>query len=463
MVKKDKSSLNIIWNFFTSVRLTVVVLLSLALTSVIGTLIPQNESPHAYIKAYGEVFFKLFKALDIFDMYHSWWFQLLLATLTVNIIVCSIDRLSSLWKTIFVKEPSFRIKRFRKLGQKEIFTDKRPIARLKEIYEPVIRRSFAYLRAEDTDKGIAIFAEKGRWTRLGVYIVHFSVICLLIGGLIGSIFGFEGFMNIPEGEWDDTIIIRNSDKHLKLNFRIKCNDFNVSFYESGAPREYRSSLEIIENGKTVLKKDIIVNDPLHYKGINIYQASYGTIPMNSVAALKSGINLSFTSNITSMTYTKKAFPDKPVELPENGGTFTIKGLIHSYMFMGQRDLGETLVGILKTPDGNETEVKLPLRFPKFDMMRRGKKFVISIAGYTEKYYTGLQIAKDPGVPVVYLGFIMMIIGCFVTFFMSHQRICVELMENKNKTRVVVSGIANKDKVGMEDKIKRIAKRLKSQK
>ena len=83
-----------IWDFFSSVKLTIVLLLSLAATSIIGTLIPQNENPAAYLKAFGGYLFRLFDILDLFDMYHSWWFQLLLILLTINIIVCSIPDVS---------------------------------------------------------------------------------------------------------------------------------------------------------------------------------------------------------------------------------------------------------------------------------------------------------------------------------------------------------------------------------
>ena len=90
-----------IWKFFASLNLTIVVLLSLAVTSIIGTLIPQNENPVDYFRTFGAFTYRLFDILDLFDMYHSWWFQFLILLLTVNIVVCSIDRLSSIWKIIF--------------------------------------------------------------------------------------------------------------------------------------------------------------------------------------------------------------------------------------------------------------------------------------------------------------------------------------------------------------------------
>ena len=171
-----------IWDFFSSVKLTIVLLLSLAATSIIGTLIPQNENPAAYLNAFGGYLFRLFDILDLFDMYHSWWFQFLILMLTMNILVCSVDRLSATWKIVFSKNPSFNLSRFRKLADKEEFTDKRNSEDLKKIYKPFIARIFGYTRVEPTDTGFCIFAEKWRWTRLGVYVVHASVIILLIGG-----------------------------------------------------------------------------------------------------------------------------------------------------------------------------------------------------------------------------------------------------------------------------------------
>jgi len=97
--------INRIWKFFTSIKLTIVLLISLAATSIVGTLIPQNEDPAAYVQAFGEAAFQLFSILGLFDMYHSWWFQTLILMLTANIIVCSIDRMSATWKIVFAKKP----------------------------------------------------------------------------------------------------------------------------------------------------------------------------------------------------------------------------------------------------------------------------------------------------------------------------------------------------------------------
>ena len=449
-VTSDLSPLNQLWKTFASVKLTIVLLLTLAATSIIGTLIPQNETPVAYVQAFGEFLYRLFALLGLFDMYHSWWFRALILLLVGNIVICSIDRLQATWKIIFVRHPKFNIDRFRRLKRKEEFKDERVPDQLKNIYPSIVVRRFRYHRVEDTDVGFAVYGESGRWTRFGVYIVHFSVVLLLIGGLIGSIFGFDGFVNIPEGESARTIHLRNSPEKLRLDFEVRCDDFNVTFYDTGAPKEFRSSLTILKQGKPVYQKDIIVNDPLQYEGIRFFQSSYGSLPPNEVM-------LNFTSKATGMIYSQKAAVGNQIIIPENLGTFTLKQFVRAANFRGQ-NIGEAFIGVLTPPNGSPVEVTLPLRFPRFDRMRKGE-VVIAIADYLPRYYTGLQVSRDPGVWVVYIGFILMIIGIYITFFMSHKQVCVEVTADGNMSRIMVAGTANKNKTGMENRVSNLSKKL----
>jgi cytochrome c biogenesis protein len=394
--------------------------------------------------------YRIFSLLGIFDLYHSWWFRALILLLVVNIIVCSIDRLQATWKIIFVRNPRFNVARYRRLKSKAEFNHNSAAGSLRERYLAIIARRFRYHRVEDTDQGFAIYAEKGRLTRLGVYVVHLSVVVLLIGGLIGSIFGFDGFVNIAEGETARAIRLQSNNETLPLGFDIRCDDFYVEFYDSGAPKEFRSSLTILKNGNVVKQKDIIVNDPLRYEGINFFQSSYGNLPPTELI-------LNFTSLATGMIYSQKATIGKPEVIPENLGTFTLKKYTPQADFRGH-NIGEAFIGRLTPQNGNPVDVTLPLKFPSFDKMRKGQ-VIISIADFVPRYYTGLQVTKDPGVWVVYTGFILMIVGIYITFFMSHQQICVEVIARDPKSLVMVAGTANKFKMGMQKKVTQLADRL----
>lgn len=351
------------WKFLASIRLTVILLLSLAATSIVGTLIPQNESPTFYLQKYGQVRAAVFHTLDLFDMYHSWWFQLLIVLLTANIVVCSIDRLLLMYRVIWPPQPPFHRNRFLKQADRREFDMARPAGTLRPLYESLLKKQFGYVKVEDTPEGFAIFAESGRKTRLGVYVVHLSVVMLLVGAMIGSLFGFDGYVNVPEGGEEDTIQLRSGEAPLKLDVAIRCEDFDVSFYETGAPKEFRSKLVLLRGGVEVARKDIVVNDPLHFEGLNIFQSSYGSMPPDKATLQGDGVTLAFTSNDSGMAYRVKAVPGQAVEIPEGGGSFVLTEVLPSYLFMGQRDLGETLVGELRPLQGEPVTVYLPLRFP----------------------------------------------------------------------------------------------------
>ncbi|MBI5593555.1 MAG: cytochrome c biogenesis protein ResB [Deltaproteobacteria bacterium] len=434
-----------IFKFFASVRLTVTILLTLAATSVIGTVIPQNQSTEAYVQTYGRNMVRLFSVLDMFDMYHSWWFQLLLVLLTLNIIVCSVDRLPTTWK-IVAKPLVFKPSRFLNTTcQRQVEVSSPDQAQ--SLLEKVLSRSVGRVRFEQARDGYFLWSEKGRWTRLGVYVVHLSVVFLLAGGLIGSFWGFDGSANIPEGETVKAIRLSNSGKSIPLDFEIRCDKFSVSFYDSGAPSEYRSTLTILEKGTPVLTRDIIVNDPLRYKGINLFQSSYGNLPSQNLV-------LSFTSRATGMEYKEKIAPGQTVTIPEGLGSFTITAFNRDHLFKGH-SIGDAFVGMLKSPNGDSVEVVLPVKFPSFDRMRKGD-VIVAIAETETRYYTGLQVTSDPGVWVVYTGFLLMIAGCIVTFFMSHQQICIEALTDGKISSVTVRGVANKNKIDIQKKVDAIA-------
>lgn len=471
------------WDFLASVKLSVLILLSLAMLSVIGTIIPQKESPgfnlnflfnltvdmverfsldqipETLIDTMVRYTFIILELLDVFDMYHSWWFQGLLALLVINIIICSIDRLLVTGKIIFTRHPQFNLEGYRRRKSRKDFDVKGDTDSVRDDYVKVLTKKFRYCKVVSADRGFAITAEKGRWTRLGVYGVHLSLVVLLAGSMLGSLTGFEGFVEINEGESADTIILPLEEEKIKLPFSIRCDDFNIQFYEDGRrPKEYRSKLTIIENGQTVVQKEIIVNDPLRYKGINIYQHRWGEAP---AADMPETIEMAFKSKASGMIYSLKAKLHQAVEIPEGMGQFVLEGFDADGKFRG-RPVGPAFVGKLTPKSGKPQAVMLPMKFPKFDNMRGGK-MVISVAPVDmpmeKRYYTGLQVTRDPGVNLVYTGFILMILGFIVTFFMSHKQVVVEVQPKGNNIAVMVSGKANKNKVGFEHQIDRLADEL----
>jgi cytochrome c biogenesis protein len=117
-MKKKKNNF---WDFFASVKLALFCFFTLAFASIVGTIIPQNETPVFYIQKYGEKTAEIFRLLNIPDMYNSWWFVSLLAIFSINLIVCSIDRLPTVWKMVTMDNLATKIGRLEKMTPQNRF------------------------------------------------------------------------------------------------------------------------------------------------------------------------------------------------------------------------------------------------------------------------------------------------------------------------------------------------------
>jgi len=159
-----------------------------------------------------------------------------------------------------------------------------------------------------------------------------------------------------------------------------------------------------------------------------------------------------------MVYTQEMKIGQEFVIPESLGTFSLMDLRHNTQFRGH-PVGDAFIGRLTLPNASPEEIVLPIRFPTFDRMRRGE-VVIAVDEFQERHYTGLQVNKDPGVDLVYVGFILMILGCYVTFFTSHQQVCIQVGRPDDRSRIAVSGTANKNRAAMERRVQQLAAQLK---
>ena len=441
-----------IWQFFCSVQLTVYTLVLLASTSIVGTLIIQGASRQEYIQRYGETAANLIAIFDINDMYHAWWYLALLVILCINIVVCSVERLSVTWKIIFPKKVEIHTERYDKKKPLFSFSSDKRADELTESCVRILTRHIGKVQRQAGDSGTFFYAERGRWTRFGVYIVHSSILLLLVGALIGVVFGFNrGSLRLDEGQVSDRVILTGRNAALKLDFAVRCNEFEVKFYETGAPEDYRSNLTVVENGKDVLTEDIRVNHPLRYRGINFFQASYGT-------------SWPEAAHLEVLDAGGKLLAEKTLKIGDeftlaDGTIFRLDNFRPHYNFRGH-DLGESFIATITPKDADPFEIGLPARFPTFDKMRKGRlSFVVK--GLDRKYYTVLQVTKDPGVPVVYAGFILMILGCWVTFFMSHQTCMIRITpESDNFFNISIFGTTNRNKQGYRFKVEKMLTQIK---
>jgi cytochrome c biogenesis protein len=365
-----------------------------------------------------------------------------------------VERLSLVWKTIFPKQVRFHPNRFLKSTTKQTVTVEHNPDQIADSCETWLSRQAGPVIRQKDQNTTLLYAEKGRWTRLGVFVVHASVLLLLAGALVGAMFGFKASVRIEEGGQARQVFAAKTREPIPLEFIIKCNEFEVKFYDTGAPEEFRSNLTIIENGQESLTTDIRVNHPLRYKGINIFQSSYGTA--NPGAAV-----LAIMDNQTGEEITRSIQVGETITLPHEQGSFLLQGFLPHFDFRGH-NLEETFFGKVNLAGEPEIQIGLPVKFPTFDKMRKGR-FTFVIKDFEKRYYTGLQVTKDPGVWYVYAGFIMMILGCWITFFMSHQSylVAVEPMA-EGGTCIHLAGRTNRSSQEMKRKLARMKTHLENQ-
>lgn len=452
MTAPKKDFLHSLWDFFCSLKLTMFLLISLAVISIIGTVIPQGTIPQEYLARISPAKIKLYKSLGFFDMYHSWWFILLLYLLTVNLISCSIKRLPHIWKIIAEPVTVFSTSLEQTLTNKAIISNSGEPGPLKERIVTILKKEFADPVVTEENGNWHLFAQKTPWCRLSVYFVHLSVIIIFIGAMIGSMFGYKGFVNILEGESISKIITR-SEKEIDLGFSLRLEQFSVTNYPNGAPKEFKSILTVLENGRPVpdyTNARVIVNDPLTYKGFTFYQSSYGNAGNHffTVTDLDGKNQLNFKLDSQSTATLPDGSSMHVIEATKDVSPFT-NGLS-----------GPAAQVELHAPNGKTEKLIVYANHPELNIKHaqmHGTGPVLHYKGAEERMYTGLQVAKDPGVEIVWLGCTLMVIGIYIAFFMSHRRIWVRIQHGT----VTIGGNASKNQVAFQRTFEALVNRLKT--
>ncbi len=462
-LKKMKDTrTNKIWNFLCSLKLTIFILVLLAATSIIGTIIPQGEAGEEFIKNIGPALQKIIISFHLYDMYHSVWFQLIIFILALNLIACSMNKIPGTIK-LFKKLPSpDREKIFKDIHPDRIIESRLNKNDAAPVLREIISRKYSRIAEKDTEGKAYFYGDKGRYSLFGVYLVHFSVLLILAGAIIGSLFGFKGYINILEGESIDYItpIGVNSHNHIDLGFTVSCDKFSVDFYDNGQPKEYKSDIRFSVEGNTVKQGHLLVNHPLTYMGITFYQSSYGSVPGDEAFIT---VHQKGYEELTKL----KIEQGKPSPLPNNGGEITLEDIRDDFMKMGP-----AIKVHVKPVTGDEAEIWLfknyaDIRqrfsnefdqFPKFNPSII-EPYTFSLDGVESAYYTGLQVNKDPGIPLIYAGFFIIVIGLIITFFTFFRNIWIKIDESGDMTSLYIAGTANKNPVGLDRELDRITYQL----
>ena len=497
--RKSAPILNRALDFFSSVRFGVFQLCILVVLAMAGMLILQQnvEGFDAYYFSLTPAEKLVFGSLGLFDIYHGWYFNLVLLVLSLNIILASIDRFPSAWS--YIIEPKLTATRdwlFKQKAHSTIaldgLTETEATEKVKQVFQasgfkPKFTEISAIEYGTDAEgrkdfsvvnekKTAVIFGESGKFNRLGAYIVHVALLTLFLGNFVFFTTSFDADVRmIPGAKTDEIQLIRfNLDKKerftVKLPFSMECTDIQQRLInEKGSidvtnTLDWRTQLKIDDPQYGVTVEDASLNKPLLYRGYRFFQAQ--TIPIGHARTI--GLDLTPQNGGDTIR----------VNIPRNGSAVIADGTkIEFADFQPDFAFGADGKPDTKSGDYNNPVAVLNVAPPGGDTIRVfafAQKLADNIpvgapkAGYKwrlaefEKTPLAhiLSIKYDPynaSIIAWYFGGFGLVGALMFVFFFSHRRVWAIVEKDENgKTRVVLAGDANRNMLAFEDKFKKIA-------
>lgn len=385
-----------IFRLIADLRFSIFILLLISFFSIAGTIIEQDQSIENYKINYpltnpvfGILTWDLIIKFGLDHVYKTWWFFVLIFLFGSSLIFC----------TFLQQLPSLKIAR-----RCQFFRTTQQFYRLK-ISTILNSLSFNKIVLRIKNKEYSIFQQKniiycykGLSGRIAPILVHFSMILILLGTIIGSLFGFKAQEIIPKTEsFHIQNVLSNGQLTTIPNVSARINDFWITYTKNKTVSQFYSDISILSNkGNEIDRKTISVNYPLIYKGVYYYQTDWNLIglrfqnlnneyiewPLTNIASNSNKIWLSYISNNNLLDKGIIAIVDN------------LEGYCSIYdetgKFLGNLELNET---------GN------------FGQTMTLSEIISS---------TGLQIKKDTGIPIIYSGFFFLMISTLVSYITYSQ-------------------------------------------
>ncbi|WML53930.1 cytochrome c biogenesis protein ResB [Neobacillus sp. PS3-12] len=445
----NKTIIDKVWNFFSSVKVGVWLILITLVASAIGTILPQEmyipqtmPAEQYYQEQYGW-FGKIYYQLGFNNLFSSWWYLLLMALIGVSLVICSLDRVIPLYKALKAQGVT-RHKGF--LNRQRLFgisthVNEEDLIRVKEN----LKAKRYHVREENGD----LLAEKNRFSRWGPYVNHIGLIIFLIGGMLRFIPGMyvDKVLWVREGE-TKVIPETNGEYFVKNNQFIKQDysknkdnkAFDATIDRVGMiPKNYQSNVTLykaakgtIIGEKPVLKKvedfPIRVNHPLSFNGFSLYQVDYKLNELNT---------MSFTliNKQTNQPYgdlTINLFNPKDKYDLGNGYSVEVLSYFPDFEFSKSGEPttksripnNPAFVFRMKAPDqpkGESSFVAIKQTIEPFG----NNEYKMKFKGIGTKNVSGLTVRKDSTIWVIILGGIIFMIGVIQGAYWNHRRIWIQ--------------------------------------
>ncbi|MCX5980910.1 MAG: cytochrome c biogenesis protein [Nostocales cyanobacterium LacPavin_0920_SED1_MAG_38_18] len=424
----------------TDLRLAIILLLVIALFSVSGTVIEQGQLPDFYQSNYPEhpalfgfLSWKVIQVVGLDHVYRTWWFLSLLVLFGTSLTACTFTRqlpaLKAAQKWKYYEEP----RNFTKLA---LSAELEGVC-LSSIPSILQQKSYRIFQGTNQKKDDILYARKGIVGRIGPIIVHIGIVAILLGGIWGAMTGFMAQEMITSG---DTFQVKNivdagawSSKDVLKDWSVRVNRFWIDYTPTGGIDQFYSDMSVLNNdGQEVNHEKIYVNKPLRYHGVVFYQTDWGI------------------SNVRVRLNKSPIFQLPMVQLDTKG-----RGRIWGTWIPTKPDLSEGVSLLAKDLQGMvliyDAQGKLinTVRAGMSTPVNGVNLQILDVMGST-----GLQIKFDPGIPIVYTGFGLLMLGVVMSYF-SHSQIWAL---QKGET-LYIGGKTNRAQVAFEQEVLAILDQL----
>ncbi len=433
-----------IWRYFCSVRAAIYEISFLAVLTLIGTL-RGSEVPQWMANAWPTLQ-PLVDRWYAWDVFSSPIFAAILALLAIAIAVCTLNRAPGIWQTISVPRIRTSTGYVSRAEVTATFaSDTSGDALEKEIQEALNARRYRFF-AERVDDQIHFYGDKNRWSKLGTFPFHLALILLLVGGIVGSMFGFRDVeFSVAEGQ--TRAVGHGTDLSVEL---VRFQD---SYIETGDPVQYRSDVVIYDGGQKVKEGEITVNSPMSAGVATFYQASFG-IATDIVVTDPTGSVL-YDQPLEMGFFNLRDNPDAPaglIRLPAQGVQLAV---VAPDVDPANRPDLDTLnlangqVWVQVAPLGRAT-ADAEVASAVLDQGVATEVGGYSVLFARESRFTVLQVAYNPGIPIFFIASVLLVGGLAVTFYFPMRRIRGIIQTSAEGGSLMMTPLAKRDWGGKQE-------------
>ncbi|RKN09787.1 cytochrome c biogenesis protein ResB [Streptomyces radicis] len=285
------------WRQLTSMRVALILLFLLALASIPGSMIPQDNvnAPLAEdFRERNEALSEFYEAFQLFDVYSSVWFSAIYLLLFISLIGCIVPRT---WQ--FVGQLRARPPRApRRLNRMPAYTtwrtDTPPDEVLAAAQRRLRRRRFRADLREDGPGGAHVAAEKGYLREAGNLAFHLALIVMLVAFAAGRLWYSEGGKLVVQGEGFSNTLTQYDDFESGTLFDVNelepfgfrldefHSDFSRETVDLGTPTLFRADVTWWDQEGAEREAEIEVNDPLHVGDSRVRLLGHGYAPVVTV-------------------------------------------------------------------------------------------------------------------------------------------------------------------------------------